>query len=73
MSAEPIVIVAAKRTPIGAFQGVLSGATAPDLGAAAIAGAVVAYFARIDRAIAAGCLAGIRSIAHFAGRAVSRA
>lgn len=40
MNSEPIVVVAAKRTPIGAFQGVLSGATAPDLGAAAIAGAI---------------------------------
>jgi len=36
MSSDPVVIVAAKRTPIGAFQGVLSGATAPELGAAAI-------------------------------------
>jgi acetyl-CoA C-acetyltransferase len=42
MSSDRIVIVAAKRTPIGAFQGVLSGATAPDLGAAAIAGAIAA-------------------------------
>jgi len=40
MSSDPVVIVAAKRTPIGAFQGVLSGATAPELGAAAIAGAI---------------------------------
>jgi acetyl-CoA C-acetyltransferase len=40
MSNDPVVIVAAKRTPIGAFQGVLSGATAPQLGAAAIAGAI---------------------------------
>jgi len=40
MSNDPIVIVAAQRTPIGAFQGALSGATAPDLGAAAIAGAI---------------------------------
>jgi len=40
MSSDPVVIVAAKRTPIGAFQGVFSAATAPDLGAAAIAGAV---------------------------------
>jgi acetyl-CoA C-acetyltransferase len=40
MTSDPIVIVAAKRTPIGAFQGALSGATAPDLGAAAIAGAI---------------------------------
>jgi len=37
---EAVVIVAAKRTPIGAFQGVLADATAQDLGAAAIAGAV---------------------------------
>ncbi|MDH3452860.1 MAG: acetyl-CoA C-acyltransferase, partial [Gammaproteobacteria bacterium] len=42
MSSDAIVIVAAQRTPIGAFQGVLSGATAPDLGAAAIAGAIAA-------------------------------
>ena len=40
MTGESIVIVAAKRTPIGAFQGVLAGASAPDLGAAAIAGAI---------------------------------
>jgi acetyl-CoA C-acetyltransferase len=37
---EAVVIVAAKRTPIGAFQGVLAGAAAQDLGATAIAGAV---------------------------------
>ena len=42
MTSDPVVIVAAKRTPIGAFQGVLSPATAPDLGAAAIAGAIAA-------------------------------
>jgi acetyl-CoA C-acetyltransferase len=46
MSSDTIVIVAAKRTPIGAFQGTLSGATAPHLGAAAIEGAVNAC--RID-------------------------
>ncbi len=40
MSNDRVVIVAAKRTPIGAFQGVLSGASAPQLGAAAIAGAI---------------------------------
>jgi acetyl-CoA C-acetyltransferase len=40
MSSDTIVIVAAKRTPIGAFQGSLSGATAQQLGSAAIAGAV---------------------------------
>ena len=42
MTDESIVIVAAKRTPIGAFQGVLAGASATDLGAAAIAGAMAA-------------------------------
>jgi acetyl-CoA C-acetyltransferase len=35
-----IVIVAARRTPIGAFQGVLVGATAPQLGSAAARGAL---------------------------------
>jgi acetyl-CoA C-acetyltransferase len=40
MTSDPVVIVAAKRTPIGAFQGALSAAAAPDLGAAAIAGAI---------------------------------
>src|SRR6187399_550419 len=35
-----VVITSAVRTPIGAFQGVLSPATAPQLGAAAIAGAI---------------------------------
>ena len=36
MNSDPVVIVAAKRTPLGAFQGSLSGATSPDLAAAAI-------------------------------------
>ncbi len=36
MSTDPIVIVAAKRTPLGAFQGTLSPATAPQMAAAAI-------------------------------------
>jgi len=37
---EDVFIVAARRTPIGAFQGALSGATAPQLGAAAVRAAV---------------------------------
>jgi acetyl-CoA C-acetyltransferase len=37
-----IVIVAAQRTPIGAFQGALASATAPQLGAAAARGAITA-------------------------------
>jgi len=40
MSSDPVVIVAARRTPIGAFQGVFADATATQLGAAAIAAAV---------------------------------
>ena len=42
MAQDSVVILAAKRTPIGAFQGVLAGATAPQLGAAAIKGALAA-------------------------------
>jgi acetyl-CoA C-acetyltransferase len=37
---DPIVIVAAARTPMGAFQGELKGFAAPELGAAAIRAAV---------------------------------
>ncbi len=40
MSEQDIVIVAAQRTPIGGFQGGLAGASATELGAAAIAGAL---------------------------------
>jgi acetyl-CoA C-acetyltransferase len=42
MSSESVVILSAKRTPIGAFQGVLSPATATQLGAAAVKGALAA-------------------------------
>lgn len=42
MPAQEVFIIAANRTPIGAFQGALSGATAPQLGAAAIRGALAA-------------------------------
>ena len=58
MSSDAIVIVAAKRTPIGAFQGALSGASAPQLGAAAIAAAVADCgipVADVDRVIM-GCV-----------------
>src|SRR5512147_1420315 len=40
MQSDPIVIVAAARTPMGAFQGELKGFAAPELGAAAIRAAV---------------------------------
>jgi acetyl-CoA C-acetyltransferase len=46
MSTDPIVVVSALRTPLGAFQGALSSVAAPRLGAAAIRGAL----ARIDGA-----------------------
>ena len=37
---DPIVIVSAKRTPMGGFQGALANVSAPDLGASAIKAAV---------------------------------
>lgn len=40
MSHDPIVIVGGARTPIGSFQGALSGLTAPELGGAAIGAAL---------------------------------
>jgi acetyl-CoA C-acetyltransferase len=40
MTTTDIVILAATRTPLGAFQGALAGVPAPRLGAAAIAGAL---------------------------------
>jgi len=36
MNSDPVVILAARRTPVGAFQGALTTVTAPQLGAAAI-------------------------------------
>jgi acetyl-CoA C-acetyltransferase len=46
MDHKHVVIAAAMRTPIGAFQGVLAPCTAPQLGTAAISGALAA--AKID-------------------------
>lgn len=40
MQQDPIVIVSAARTPMGAFQSELASLTAPQLGAAAIRAAV---------------------------------
>ncbi len=39
-SAEPVCLLAARRTPIGSFQGVLAPLSAPQLGAAAVRGAL---------------------------------
>jgi acetyl-CoA C-acetyltransferase len=40
MSSDPVVILAARRTPVGAFQGAFSSVTAPELGAVAIRAAL---------------------------------
>ena len=48
MNPDDVVIVGAKRTPIGAFQGALSGATAVQLGSTAVAAAVAASGASGD-------------------------
>ena len=40
MSSDPVVILSARRTPVGAFQGVFAGVTAPQLGAVAIKAAL---------------------------------
>jgi acetyl-CoA C-acetyltransferase len=42
MTPDPVVILAARRTPLGAFQGTLATVTAPELGACAIRAAVAA-------------------------------
>ena len=58
MSTDDVVIVSAKRSPIGAFQGALSGATATELGAAAVQSAVLdsgAAAATVDR-VYMGCV-----------------
>ncbi|RZM19211.1 MAG: acetyl-CoA C-acetyltransferase, partial [Sphingomonas sp.] len=39
-TADPVVIVSYARTPMGSFQGALAGATATELGATAVGGAV---------------------------------
>jgi acetyl-CoA C-acetyltransferase len=40
MSADPVVILSARRTPVGAFQGVFAGVTGPQLGSVAIKAAL---------------------------------
>jgi len=40
MNSDPVVILGARRTPVGAFQGALSTVTAPQLGAVAIKAAL---------------------------------
>ena len=40
MTTDPVVIASYARTPMGGFQGALTGATSPELGAAAVKAAV---------------------------------
>jgi acetyl-CoA C-acetyltransferase len=40
MNSDPVVILSARRTPVGAFQGALASSTAPQLGAVAIKAAL---------------------------------
>ena len=40
MKSDPVVILSARRTPVGAFQGAFATVTAPQLGAVAIKAAV---------------------------------
>jgi acetyl-CoA C-acetyltransferase len=42
MNSDPVVILSARRTPVGAFQGALASVTAPQLGSVAIKAAVAA-------------------------------
>ncbi|HCZ16410.1 MAG TPA: acetyl-CoA C-acetyltransferase, partial [Candidatus Accumulibacter sp.] len=56
---ESVVIVGAKRTPVGAFQGQFSAVTAPQLGAVAIKAAVEQAGVKvedIDEALMGCCL-----------------
>jgi len=46
---EQIFLIAARRTPIGAFQGALTGATAPQLGSAAIRAALADSRVPVDQ------------------------
>lgn len=58
---DPVVIVGAKRTPVGAFQGQFAGVTAPQLGSVALAAAIKQAGVRgedIDEAIFGCCLMG---------------
>src|SRR5271156_4251150 len=58
MSSDPLVILAARRTPVGAFQGAFATVTAPQLGAVAIKAALAdsgVAVAQIDEVIM-GCV-----------------
>ena len=58
MNSDPIVILSARRTPVGAFQGVFAGVTAPQLGTVAIKAALAdsgVAASRVDEVIM-GCV-----------------
>lgn len=76
MQEDPVVIVGAKRTPMGSFQGIFSSLSAPELGAAAIRGAVAdagITAQSVEEVVMGLCLfAGVkqapaRQAAHYAG------
>ena len=48
-SSDPVVIVGIARTPMGAFMGSLAGVTAPQLGSAAITGAMTEAGVEVDQ------------------------
>jgi acetyl-CoA C-acetyltransferase len=65
MSDHDVVIVSARRTPIGAFQGVLSPLTAPQLGAAAARAAVASAGiqpAEVQEVINKMCGSGLKAV-----------
>src|SRR3984957_15791448 len=58
MSSDPLVILAARRTPVGAFQGAFATVTAPQLGSVAVKAALAdsgVAAAQIDEVIL-GCV-----------------
>jgi acetyl-CoA C-acetyltransferase len=58
MSSDPVVILSARRTPVGAFQGIFAGLTAPQLGSVAVKAALAdggVQAAEIDEVIM-GCV-----------------
>ena len=64
MSSDPLVILAARRTPVGAFQGAFATVTAPQLGSVAIKAALAdsgVAVSQIDEVIM-GCVLSLAGI-----------
>ena len=71
MEKDPVVIVGAKRTPMGGFQGELSGVTAPDLGTHAIKAALDDAGADAEAELVAGVQKLVKSWSPTSARAAS--